>query len=112
MNSLILASIRLMRAIHHAYQDPEFRALLAIMLLLLMSGTIFYVNHEGWSYVDALYFCVTTMSTVGYGDLTPTSNISKIFTVIYTFISIGVFVGVAAKLANAMLVHSRHLPQN
>ncbi len=109
MNSLILASIRLMRAVHHAYQDPEFRALLAMMIVLLISGTSFYAIHEGWSIVDALYFCVTTMSTVGFGDLSPTTNISKIFTIMYSLVSIGVFVGVASKLANAMISRSRHL---
>jgi len=108
MNSVIIASIKLMRAVHHAYQDPEFLSLPAIMFLLLLSGTIFYVSHEGWSYLDPLYFCVTTMSTVGYGDLTSTSNISKIFAIIYTFISIGVFLGLASKLARAMLTRSRH----
>ena len=109
MNSLILASIRLMRAVHHAYRDPGFRALLAMMIVLLISGTSFYAIHEGWSIVDALYFCVTTMSTVGFGDLSPTTNISKIFTIMYSLVSIGVFVGVASKLANAMISRSRHL---
>ena len=108
MNSLILASIRLMRAILRAYQDPEFRALLAMMIVLLVSGTSFYAIHEGWSIIDALYFCVTTMSTVGFGDLTPTTPVSKIFTIIFSLISIGVFVGVASKLANAMLTRSKH----
>jgi hypothetical protein len=78
------------------------------MLVLLVTGTMFYVLHEGWSIVDALYFCVMTMSTVGYGDLTPTSSLSKIFTIVYSLITIGVFVGVASKLAHAMLVRPHH----
>jgi len=36
-----------------------------------------------WSFVDALYFSMVTISTVGYGDLTPTTRFSKLFTVCY-----------------------------
>jgi voltage-gated potassium channel len=103
MSSLILAFYRLIKSIRRAYSDPEFRALLSIMIMLLVSGTVFYVLNEGWSIIDALYFCVMTMSTVGYGDLSPSNNISKIFTIVYSLMTIGVFVGVASKLAKALL---------
>jgi hypothetical protein len=108
MSELILALTRLAKAIYRAFEDPEFHALVSLMLVLLVTGTMFYVLHEGWSIVDALYFCVMTMSTVGYGDLTPTSSLSKIFTIVYSLITIGVFVGVATKLAHAMLIRTHH----
>jgi len=107
MSGLLLASLRLLKAIYRAYKDPEFHALFAIMVLLLVTGTIFYVLEESWSIVDALYFCVMTMSTIGYGDLTPTSDISKVFTIVYSLITIGVFVGVASKLAQALLTTNK-----
>jgi voltage-gated potassium channel len=91
-----------------ACKDAELRALLSLMIILLISGTVFYVSNEGWSYIDALYFCVMTMSTVGYGDLVPTSNLSKIFTMVYAVISIGAFVAMVSKLAKAMLARSAH----
>ena len=103
MSSLILAFYRLIKSIRRAYSDHEFRALLLIMIMLLVSGTVFYVLNEGWSIIDALYFCVMTMSTVGYGDLLPSNDISKIFTIVYSLLTIGVFVGVASKLAKALL---------
>ena len=103
MSSLMLAFYRLIKSIRRAYSDPEFRALLSIMIMLLVSGSVFYVFNEGWSIIDALYFCVMTMSTVGYGDLLPSNDISKIFTIVYSLMTIGVFVGVASKLAKALL---------
>lgn len=78
--------------------DPEFRFLLTFIILLLTCSTVFYSKYEGWTAVDSLYFSVMTMSTVGYGDFTPTTPASKIFTIIFTFLSIGVFVAFTAKV--------------
>lgn len=50
---------------------------------VLLVGTLAYHWLEGWSYLDALYFCVITLATVGYGDLTPTTPIAKAFTIFY-----------------------------
>lgn len=51
-----------------------------------------------------------TMSTVGYGDLTPTTDVSKIFTIIYSFITIGLLVANGTKLAQAMLAKPHKTP--
>lgn len=77
--------------------DKDFRFLFLFILILLFSATLFYSKMEGWTIIDALYFSIMTMSTVGYGDLVPTTDISKVFTIIYTFLSIGSFVSFTAK---------------
>ena len=55
-------------------------------------GTIFYWSVEDWTFIQSLYFSVVTLATVGYGDLTPTTDYSRIFTIIYIFIGLGVLV--------------------
>ena len=100
---MIITIIRLIKEIHRASEDPEFRALNIVTIVLLLSGTLFYFYAEKWSILDSLYFCVMTMTTIGYGDLAPTSDLSKIFTMLYAFISIGVFVSLAAKLAAGLM---------
>jgi hypothetical protein len=32
---------------------------------------LYYVNKEGWTYLEAVYFCVITIAGVGYGDYLP-----------------------------------------
>ena len=66
-------------------RDPNFRTLVILVIFTLLSGTIFYSLQEGWSLVDAFYFSATTLTTVGLGDLAPTTTIAKLFTVVYVF---------------------------
>ncbi len=66
--------------------------LLIAVLLTLAIGTWFYHKLEGWSWIDALYFAASTITTVGYGDLSVTHDVSKIFTVIYMFVGIAIVV--------------------
>jgi hypothetical protein len=57
---------------------------------MLLGGVLVYHWLEGWSYLDALYFCVVSLATVGYGDLTPTTPWAKLFTIIYLINGIGI----------------------
>jgi voltage-gated potassium channel len=43
--------------------------------------------------VDAFYFCVITLTTVGLGDLSRETTIGKLFTVVYIFAGIGIILG-------------------
>lgn len=52
-------------------------------LVTLLVGVFVYHRLEGWSYLDALYFSVISLATIGYGDLTPTTDIAKLFTIFY-----------------------------
>src|SRR5919202_1239421 len=82
--------VRFVRAFAGAWRrDPQFRSLVALVFFTLLSGTIFYSLQEGWSVVDAFYFSVTTLTTVGLGDLAPTTTIGKLFTILYIFVGLG-----------------------
>jgi len=92
-------------------EDDEFRALLFLLTMLLIGATYFYWLVEGWSVVDSLYFSVMTMSTIGYGDLVPTTTFSKLFTIMFAILSIGVFVAVASKLVTIVLDRDKSIRQ-
>ncbi len=66
----------------HSLRPQE---LVVLVGLILVVGTVFYRSVEGLSTLDALYFSVTTLTTVGYGDIAPQTAGGKIFTIIYIF---------------------------
>jgi voltage-gated potassium channel len=67
-----------------------FHYLLAATLLVITTGTIFYHFQEHFSWLNAYYFSVVTLATVGYGDLVPHTPLGKFFTTIYIFVGVGI----------------------
>ncbi len=85
--------IRFFRALWQSLKDPEFQALFLLVVTMLASGALFYRQVEGWSLLDSLYFSVITLTTVGYGDFSPSTTAGKIFTMFYIFVGIGIILG-------------------
>ena len=87
-------------------EDPDFRALALLVAGLLGSGTIFYVLVEGWSVIDALYFSTIVLTTVGLGDVAPTSDPGKLFTILYVLVGIGVLVAFGTAFSQRLIAHA------
>jgi voltage-gated potassium channel len=64
-------------------RDRDSRVPLFWAVGTLLFGAWAYHWLEGWSYLDGLYFCVVSLATVGYGDLTPTTPLARAFTILY-----------------------------
>ena len=64
--------------------------ILIILFIFLFGGATFYHYTEEWRYIDSLYFSAATMTTVGYGDITPKTDVGKIFTIIYAFSGVSI----------------------
>ena len=83
-----------MQAVESAVQTDwdrnAYRVLSGVAILILFIGTIMYRLLEDWSWVDAFYFASIAVTTVGFGDLTPSTDASKLFTVAYVFSGIAV----------------------
>ncbi len=69
------------------------KVLLGLVVSVILTGSTFYYFVEKMSIVDSIYFCVITLTTVGYGDISPTTNMGKIFTVFYIFLGLGIILG-------------------
>jgi voltage-gated potassium channel len=71
-------------------QKHFYRLLLSAVVFILGVGTVFYHIVEKFPWVDSYYFCVVTLATVGYGDITPHTTFGKIFTTFYIFAGVGI----------------------
>lgn len=64
-------------------------------------------------YFTALYWCVTTLATVGYGDIVPNTNAQTAYAMVAMLIGVGVYgyvIGnVTRLLANIDLAHSHYM---
>jgi voltage-gated potassium channel Kch len=68
-----------------------------------LRGTIFYWRFEDWTIIQALYFSVVTLTTVGFGDFTPTTAGTQIFTIIYILTGLGLLVALLSSVAQQYL---------
>lgn len=77
------------KAILSFLQDKEYLELLYTTAIVLVFGTVVFHYLEGWRWLDSLYFCVITLTTIGYGDFTPRTDLGKIFNIFYIIIGLG-----------------------
>jgi voltage-gated potassium channel len=98
MIAFLLLFVALGRLYRDMFKQPETRALMVLALVVLITGVVYYVNVEHWSLVNAIYFCVVTLGTVGYGDITPATEAGKFFTVMYIIVGLSVIGGFLATL--------------
>lgn len=61
-----------------------------LTLVIVIIGAVFYKFVEGWNWIDSIYFAVSTLTTVGFGDLHPTHSISRLFMIFYMLLGIPV----------------------
>ena len=107
MIAIILAFVAFYRIFRNAIGDPAIRGLLMALGVILATGTVSYHVIEDWSLLNALYFCVVSLLTVGYGDLTPTTDFGKVFTIFYLFVGVGFIATSATTIVQRSRVWSR-----
>ena len=91
-------------------REPAFRSLLVAAAIVLLVGTVFYHYVEGWSWVDSLYFCTITLTTIGYGDFAPTTEAGRLFTIAYVLVGIGIITTFISAMASARLFSDDETP--
>ena len=53
------------------------------LLVLIVLCAIGIGHFEGWDLIDSLYYCAITTTTIGYGDLSPHGEGTRLFAVIF-----------------------------
>ncbi len=88
LKSIIVFFLSLMRFLSKLFfldlwRDAAARPVLIYAIVIVLSGTLIFHWLEKWNYLDSLYFVIITLTTVGFGDFSPTTTISKIVTIFY-----------------------------
>ncbi|KAJ0980137.1 hypothetical protein J5N97_008392 [Dioscorea zingiberensis] len=89
---------------------PSFRQVALFLVLYLLAGVVcFYIvrhqikGEKTNGILDALYFCVVTMTTVGYGDLVPNSVTSKLLACLFVFTGMAIIALFVSKAADYLV---------
>jgi voltage-gated potassium channel len=83
---------------------------LFLVFVILLLGVVGYMILSHYSFVDALYMTVITITTVGFGEVKPFTTEEKIFTVFLILTSITVF-GYAVSIFSEYLVSGKLFEQ-
>lgn len=79
------------------------RVFILLFLVVMMLGIVGFMFIEKLSLGDALYFSIVTITTVGYGDIHPTTQAGKILAVALIITGVGTFMGVVANITEMLL---------
>lgn len=66
--------------------------------VLIGAGTVMFKVLEPFTWIQALYFSVSTMTTVGYGDLVPSNDLTRLVVSFYVLISVTLYISLATYL--------------
>jgi voltage-gated potassium channel len=78
--------------------------LFAVFAVIVLGTIVFHVL-EGWSILDSLYVTAQTVTTVGFGDLTPRTPFGRAFAALFMMLSVGVVLYALTTTVQA-IVHS------
>lgn len=81
------------------------RLLMAIIsvLVMIVVGAIGFKLIEGYTFLESLYLSTQTVTTVGYGDLAPSSNAGRAFAVALMLVGAGTVLYALSVLAQAVI---------
>lgn len=82
----------------------------SLLILLLFTGIVGFKLMSNYSWLDAVYMTVITVTTVGFGEVQPLDTQAKIFTVFLILTSV-IIVGYAFKIITEYLISKNDISE-
>jgi len=102
-----------MKALKAVIKRPRIAPVVVAAVGILAIGTVFYKHIENLTWLDSLFFCVMTLTTVGYSHVSITSEAGKVFTIIYAIFGVVILASAANYLVQkALEKHTIVRPKN
>jgi voltage-gated potassium channel Kch len=73
------------------------------IILLIGAGTIMFRFLEEWTWAESFYFSVATLTTVGYGDIHPTTDESRVVTALFILVGVGIVIAALTSIGSRYL---------
>lgn len=74
------------------------------LIVLVLAGSIGYmVVEKGWTFLDALFMTVTTLTTVGYGEVKPLDVKGRIYTIVLILFGVGLLIYILSDAAELLI---------
>lgn len=70
---------------------------------LIVLGTLGYMAIEGWNFLDSLFMTVTTLTTVGYGEVHPLTVAGRIYTMVLLLLGVGLILYIMTDVAELLV---------
>jgi len=88
------------------------KSVLTFFVLLVVSTSVNALGHEwgeddGSKWVNGFYYTVITLTTVGFGDLSPTEDWEKVFQMVMMIVGIPVFASCLGALSSVLFAEQR-----
>ena len=90
------------------YCFKRLKYLLILPVVIVIIGAIVFMIIENLSFLDALYFTIATVATVGYGDIHPATAAGKIFCIFLIIVGIGTFLTLLTNVAQWLLQRQQY----
>lgn len=77
---------------HASTHSPSVPISICVMVLVcyVTSGAVLFHKLQNWSVLEALYFCFTSLGTIGFGELAPTGNLTLYLASAYILVGMAV----------------------
>ena len=108
-------SVELRKTRHKKYIEKDFRSsleftlthcLMAIGIYLAIAVLMFSFVLENWTIIDSCYFACVSFTTIGYGDIVPSTDASRLFTAFFALSGVACL-GVALGVLGSNLVEAQ-----
>ncbi|MCD6398199.1 MAG: NAD-binding protein [Spirochaetaceae bacterium] len=90
-SGLILRIVKGIKTLYKDFSSDNLpRIIFAVLILIIIGGGMVFIAESGINkqfshFIDSLWWGAVTITTVGYGDMTPSSNAGRIIAVIMMF---------------------------
>ncbi len=89
------------------------RIIIILVLAYILLGAVAFHFIENRKWIDSFYFATSTISTVGFGDVTPQTDPGKIFTIFYILLGVSITAYAFSVIGSYMLrIHLESTAQN